>query len=221
MSQFYEYFWDNSKVNGIALLQTPIDGNNLILNGGYANPVTNIVNLLSQGFCSEIAITCEGNLSAVNFIIIGTQNGVPVSEILKGVLDDFTVSENVYDTITSIKVEGIVSVESTVSVGIGSNGYFPIILINTEKGTGNISYALNFVPSNCSYRIYGALKNVMNSKLTYDDLIDNDEMILIPLEQNDVLQNVQFTSVYKYILIAIFSTDIESFSTLRMQFLQL
>jgi hypothetical protein len=103
MSQSYEYIFPVAKNNGVALTQTPVTGTNLRLNGSYTNSVTGIVNL---GFSSVLSTTSTGaDLSAVTFNVTGSQNGVNVTDAIKGGAANATVSGLQYfNVITAISV---------------------------------------------------------------------------------------------------------------------
>ena len=126
----------------VALTQTPITGTNLRLNGSYTNSVTGIVNL---GFSSVLSTTSAGaDLSAVTFNVTGSQNGVNVTDAIKGGAANATVTGVQYfNVITSINVAGVVPGGGTVSIGTaGTAGFLPLIILNTEKGLSDLGYAL-------------------------------------------------------------------------------
>lgn len=175
MSQFYEYNWPTPVVNGISLFQTLNVNIPLLLNGSYVNKTTRAVNFVGDfGIVPRITLNSAANLSAINFLITGYQNGVFISETLTGPNANTVTSVNCFDTVTQI-IPNTTSV-STIQVGVASVGYFPMILLNIAKtNISSISYALNIIPATVtppSYQIFLSLKNNLGLG-KYDDLTSN------------------------------------------------
>ena len=173
MSQFYEYNWPAPIANGISLFQGLTANTPLLLNGSYVNKTTRAVNFVGDfGIVPRITLNSAANLSAINFLITGYQNGVFISETLVGPNVNTTVtSVNCFDTVTQVIPTGTTG--STVQVGVASVGYFPMILLNTAKlNTSSISYALNMVAAAANpatYQVFLSLKNNLGLG-KYDDL---------------------------------------------------
>ncbi|MFM7981026.1 MAG: hypothetical protein ACKPKO_17085, partial [Candidatus Fonsibacter sp.] len=105
MSQFYEYNWPETKLkNGIAIAQQLTKNIPLLLNGSYVNKTTRTVNFVDDfGIVPYITFNSASDLSAINFLITGYQNGVFISETLKGPNANATVtSKNCFDTVVQI-----------------------------------------------------------------------------------------------------------------------
>ena len=172
MSQFYEYNWPATTANGISLLQTTTENIPLLLNGSYVNKTTRTVNFVDDfGIVPYITFNSTSDLSAINFLITGYQNGVFISETLTGPNSTTVTSVNCFDTLVQIIPSG--TTDSTVQVGVASVGYFPMILLNTAKlNTSSISYALNMVAAAANpatYQVFLSLKNNLGLG-KYDDL---------------------------------------------------
>lgn len=171
MSQFYEYNWPAPITNGISTAQTTTTNTPLLLNGSYVNKTTGIVNFINFGIVPRITFTSTNNLSAINFLITGYQNGVFISETLTGPNNTTVTSVNCFDTVAQIIPNGYTVHD--VEVGVASVGYFPIILLNTAKtNISSISYALNIVAAPASpatYQVFLSLKNNLGLG-KYDDL---------------------------------------------------
>ena len=172
MSQFYEYNWPTPVVNGISLFQTLTANTPLLLNGSYVNKTTRAVNFVDDfGIVPRVTLNSGANLSAINFLITGYQNGVFISETLAGPNNATVTSANCFDTLLQI-IPNTTSV-STVQVGVAALGYFPMILLNTAKiNTSAISYALNIVAAAANpatYQVFLSLKNNLGMG-KYDDL---------------------------------------------------
>jgi len=85
MSQFYEYNWPTPVVNGISLFQTLTANIPLLLNGSYVNKITRTVNFVDDfGIVQRVTLNSAANLSGINFLITGYQNGIFISETLTG-----------------------------------------------------------------------------------------------------------------------------------------
>ena len=140
MSQFYEYNWPAASANGIAIFQATTANTPLVLNGSYVNKSNGQINFIDFGIVPRITLNSAANISAINFTITGYQNGVFISETLTGPNANTVTSTNCFDIVQSI-IPNITGV-NTVQVGVGSTGYFPIILLNTAKqNTSSINYA--------------------------------------------------------------------------------
>jgi hypothetical protein len=171
MSQFYEYNWPAPIANGISLFQTLTANIPLLLNGSYVNKITGTINFIDFGIVPRITLNSAANLSGINFLITGYQNGVFISETLTGPNNTTVTSVNCFDTVTQIIPTGTTG--STLQVGVASVGYFPMILLNTAKtNTSSISYALNIVAATANpatYQVFLSLKNNLGLG-KYDDL---------------------------------------------------
>lgn len=224
MSQSYQYILpvlDAVESHAtVALLQTPIVGNNLVLNGLYVNGVSGVANF---GFTAHVAIRCNGDFTTVIFTVIGSQNGVPISHRIAGTNNTTVVSLLYFDTIISISVAGLVPAGGTVTAGTGgTSGFLPLILLNTEKGLSDVGYALQFIgAANSTATVYQSLGNIANSGQTYDQLIESQELLPIAELADGTVTIptiVQMKSVCKSIVVKI--TDNQSEKT-TMLFLQL
>ena len=172
MSQFYEYNWPTPVVNGISLFQTLTANIPLLLNGSYVNKITRTVNFVDDfNIVPRVTLNSAANLSGINFLITGYQNGVFISETLTGPNANTVTSVNCFDTLIQIIPSGTTG--STVQAGVAALGYFPIILLNTAKiNTSGVSYALNIVAATANpatYQVFLSLKNNLGLG-KYDDL---------------------------------------------------
>jgi hypothetical protein len=224
MSQFYEYNWpDTTLKNGIALAQALTMNTPLQLNGPYANKITRTVKFVDDfGIVPRITLSSEADLSRINFLITGYQNGVYISETLKGPTTNTTItSVNCFDTVAQIIPN--TTNASTASVGVASVGYFPIILLNTVKqNVAFINYALNIIPNKNnppSYQIFLSLKNNLGLG-KYDDLTSdaNGNFIAFAAASNKAAL-IQSNNLAQNLLIKIDPNA--AGSTLKAQFLQL
>jgi hypothetical protein len=221
MSQFYEYNWPTPVVNGISLFQTLTANIPMLLNGSYVNKITGTINFIDFGIVPRITLNSAANLSGINFLITGYQNGVFISETLTGPNANTVTSVNCFDTVTQIIPTGTTG--STVQVGVASVGYFPMILLNTAKtNTSSISYALNIVAATANpatYQVFLSLKNNLGLG-KYDDLTAaaNGNFVASAAAAT-ASALIQYNSLASNLLIKIGTNN--NGSVLKAQFLQL
>ena len=221
MSQFYEYNWPAPVVNGISLFQTLTANIPMLLNGSYVNKITGTINFIDFGIVPRVTLNSAANLSAINFLITGYQNGVFISETLTGPNNTTVTSVNCFDTVTQIIPTGTTG--STLQVGVASVGYFPMILLNTAKtNTSSISYALNIVAATANpatYQVFLSLKNNLGLG-KYDDLTAAaNGNFAAPAAAATASALIQYNSLASNLLIKI-GTNANN-SILKAQFLQL
>jgi hypothetical protein len=221
MSQFYEYNWPAPIANGISLFQTLTANTPLLLNGSYVNKTTRIVNFIDFGIVPRITLNSVANLSGINFLITGYQNGVFISETLTGPNNTTVTSVNCFDSVVQIIPNS--TTVSTLQVGVASVGYFPMILLNTAKtNTSSISYALNIVAATvnpATYQVFLSLKNNLGLG-KYDDLTAAANGNFAPPAATATASTlIQYNSLASNLLIKIGPNA--SNSVLKAQFLQL
>lgn len=222
MSQFYEYNWPAAIANGISLFQTLTANTPLLLNGFYVNKTTKTVNFVDDfGIVPRITLNSAANLSGINFLITGYQNGVFISETLTGPNANTVTSVNCFDTLLQIIPTGTTG--STLQVGVAALGYFPIILLNTAKiNTSGVSYALNMVAATANpatYQVFLSLKNNLGMG-KYDDLTSAaNGNFAAPAAAATASALIQYNSLASNLLIKIGPNN--NASVLKCQFLQL
>lgn len=222
MSQFYEYNWPTPVVNGISLFQTLTANIPLLLNGSYVNKITRTVNFVDDfNIVPRVTLNSAANLSGINFLITGYQNGVFISETLVGPNANTVTSVNCFDTVAQIIPSGTTG--STIQVGVAALGYFPMILLNTAKlNTSSISYALNMVAAAANpatYQVFLSLKNNLGLG-KYDDLtsVANGNFVATAAAAT-ASALIQYNSLASNLLIKIGPNA--NNSILKAQFLQL
>lgn len=222
MSQFYEYNWPAPVANGISLFQGLTANIPLLLNGSYVNKTTKTVNFVDDfGIVPRVTLNSAANLSGINFLITGYQNGVFIGEVLAGPNNATVTSVNCFDTLLQIIPSGTTG--STVQVGVAALGYFPMILLNTAKSnTSSMSYALNIVaaPANpATYQVFLSLKNNLGLG-KYDDLTSAaNGNFAAPAAAATASALLQYNSLAANLLIKIGPNN--NGSVLKVQFLQL
>lgn len=222
MSQFYEYNWPATTENGISLFQTLTANIPLLLNGSYVNKTTRTVNFVDDfGIVPYITLNSASDLSGINFLITGYQNGVFISESLTGLNSTTVTSINCFDTLLQIIPSGTTA--STLQVGVASVGYFPMILLNTVKqNVAFINYALNIIPNKTnppSYQIFLSLKNNLGLGKYADLTSDANGNFISFKEPSDEAVLINSDNLAQNLLIKITKND--NNSSLKAQFLQL
>lgn len=221
MSQFYEYNWPTPVVNGISLFQTLTANIPLLLNGSYVNKITRTVNFVDDfNIVPRVTLNSAANLSGINFLITGYQNGVFISETLAGPNANTVTSVNCFDTVAQIIPSGTTG--STIQAGVAALGYFPIILLNTAKiNTSGVSYALNIVAATANpatYQVFLSLKNNLGMG-KYDDLTSAANGNFAAPAAATASALIQYNSLASNLLIKIGPNN--NGSILKCQFLQL
>ena len=222
MFQLYEYHWPTPVVNGISLFQTLTAKIPLLLNGSYVNKTTRAVNFVDDfGIVPRITLNSAANLSGINFLITGYQNGVFISETLTGPNANTVTSVNCFDSVEQIIPSGTTG--STLQAGVAALGYFPMILLNTAKiNTSGISYALNMVAATANpttYQVFLSLKNNLGLG-KYDDLTSAaNGNFAAPAAAATASALIQYNSLASNLLIKIGPNN--NGSVLKTQFLQL
>lgn len=222
MSQFYEYNWPTPVVNSISLFQTLTANIPLLLNGSYVNKTTKTINFVDDfGIVPRVTLNSAANLSGINFLITGYQNGVFIGEVLAGPNNATVTSVNCFDTLLQIIPSGTTG--STLQVGVASVGYFPMILLNTAKiNTSSINYALNMVAATANpatYQVFLSLKNNLGLG-KYDDLTSAaNGNFAAPAAAATASALLQYNSLAANLLIKISPNN--NGSVLKVQFLQL
>lgn len=114
----------------------------LILNGSLVS-VTGQVSFINMGYASGLSITSGSNISGVTFTIVGTYNGLIIQESLVGPNANTVYTNNLFHTIISISVNGVVANAFT----IGSNYNIAIVLTdgNSRMGESHPNYTYSIL----------------------------------------------------------------------------
>lgn len=220
MSRYLEYVFPAGVVNDVCLLQNTAGAGNLILNGNLANAATGQVNFISNGYCRSVSISSMNDLSGVDFTINGIQNGVFLSRVVAGPVNETIYFEDPYDIITSISVDGAVN---GVQIGTSYVGFFKIISINLERDFINYSLSIgtvlapNIPPTSLS--LLGTIsKDISNS--TYRELIIDSSFFLIHEENVENQYFVNSTTPYYYLIVELVGTEEGIANITQLNFIQ-
>jgi len=102
----------------------PVPGQkSFVLNGDLLNSLAPNSPISLGKIARVISITSTGNVSAVNFTIAGTYNGLPVSQTLAGPNETTVYTTQFFNTVDSITFNA--NVTSATNVGTGNAGVAP------------------------------------------------------------------------------------------------
>lgn len=126
------FTWPVRDTQAISLTQTLGAAGNLLINGHLAfYPYVAL-----DGIGRTVSLTSAGDNSGVNFTITGTRYSRPVVETIAGPNANTVETTAIFDTITSISVDGAVT---AVSAGTGTTGETNWYNFNYHMGTPNMS----------------------------------------------------------------------------------
>jgi hypothetical protein len=167
-----QYIFPDASTQDVCFYQDTTGMVNLIINGNLAN--SGIVSFITDGYSRQLSFTSLNNLSATNFTIYGTQNGVEISEVVAGPNNNTVYSTLVYDVIIAISSSGIVS---QVAVGTGYNGFFTLInptLVGLTNFNYNFTLGSTYGTNVIGTTVYGTLTNIINNGTTFANIIANN-----------------------------------------------
>lgn len=144
--------WPALSHNSIALLQSLAGPGLVLLNGQYGNQIGNIA-LISDVLTRDITISSVNNLTGVNFTIVGSYLGAPLTEVLAGPNNNTVNSVNLYDTIISITSNGAAA---NFSVGTGQQGYVMPFTYDFHANNANLSVQVE-VAGAVNYTFFASL----------------------------------------------------------------
>lgn len=221
MLRSLHYVFPVASTTDVCLQQTLTGTGNLSLNGNLANSINSQVSFLEKGYSRQISLTSANDLSGREFIVTGFQNGVALTEYITGPNATTVYSTKIYDTITSIIVDGAVI---AVSVGTGHAGFFPLIAINLNRDV--INYVLStaaLTAASIHTTIYNTVSNISFNSLTFLDQVTNsqnlfeikassaDEQFILPVADRALCRSI---------LIHIDGTAGEITNSIEMNFIQ-
>lgn len=116
------FAWPAADADSIAALQTTSGSGSFILNGDLVSiSPSGIRTVTLPGIQRTVSLTSTGNISGVNFTIVGTDTrGAAVTETRAGPNNNTVETTATYHTITSVTVNGAVGTNT--SVGTGTTG---------------------------------------------------------------------------------------------------
>lgn len=191
------YTWPVAAVDAIALLQGRTGAGALLLNGTLSVPQSNGLFIDLGKVSRTVSITSTNNLSAVNFTINGTLNGLNVTQTIAGPDNDTVETTVVFSTITSVTVSATVA---GVSVGTGTVGFTDWFTFDKHASVANLAVAVD-ATATVSYSFQVTLDNVNGN---------NSPLVFTPITamttaSTDQLGN--YTAPFQFARIAVISSD--------------
>jgi hypothetical protein len=107
----------------------------LVLNGPIVSQY-GTVSFISNGYASSVTIQSAGNVSGINFTIVGTgNNGVNITEVIVGANANSVFTNNLFETVLSITIDA--APPGGTGFAIGSNANVAIVLNGYNTGASN------------------------------------------------------------------------------------
>lgn len=230
MAQNTVYKWPVVNLQAVCKTQDADAGEDLVLNGTMAEIGSAEISFIRTGVSRTVSIHSVEDLSGVNFTVTGMQNGGRVTQEFVGPNNATVWSDEVFDTITSVSVDGNVT---NVQVGTGTKGFLPIISASPNFSVLNIRntnglYALSVIPfknaniankDGITYTIWNTLENIQNNGKSLLSQIPRFFEFEEMLDERDkqLIQNINLTN---YILVQITATATVDEDTLEAIYMQ-
>lgn len=115
------FTWPVADADSVCLLQQTSGAGSFVINGALVNLAALPYIAVFPGISRVVTLTSAGNISGVNFTIAGTLNGSTVTETRAGPNANTVATTQIYDTVTSVTVNGAVGTDT--SLGTGTTGY--------------------------------------------------------------------------------------------------
>lgn len=174
MAVFTKLTWPVVDTSAVCAQQDIGSSGFLTLNGTLFDiNVPNQISFIDSNIIRSVSITSTNNLSGRTFTITGFQNSAPIQESITGPNNTTVYGTKNFDIITSVSVNGSAN---AVKVGTGSNGYLPLLVVNSGTSIINYSVSVIFPPSgttNINYSLYRTLDQLNNNYVSFDNQIGN------------------------------------------------
>jgi hypothetical protein len=159
MARASVFTWPAPDEDSICLLQQTAGAGSFVLNGDLVNFDAPVFALF-RGISRVVSITSAGNISGVDFTISGTLNGSSVSETLAGPNATTVETTQLFDTVTSVTVNGAVGTDT--SVGTGTTGATHYFNSNEHASVLGLAIAVN-VTNTINYSFQTTLDDVQTN----------------------------------------------------------
>jgi hypothetical protein len=214
MTIHYDFVWPPVDFEAVSKYKDLAAERELFLDGTLFDNVTNQISFIAHGYSRSVSITStDVDNSGVTFTVIGTQNGVPVSEDITGADANQTAFGTLaFDIITSITSDGLAQ---NFAVGTGLKGWFPIIKVDSSVHTYMMQCVFQGVfvlpdVDTLKYQIYTTLADIPKLGRSYDDLLENSTYLII--SGGDVIEPGFFnlTALRNYYVVKVIGTVVEN-----------
>jgi len=220
MSRSLTYIWPASNTTDVCKSQSLAAAGNLVLNGNLANQTNSAVTFTDYGYIRSVVIRSDTNGA---FTINGTQNGFNIREVMNVVANTPLQSTNVFDTISSISVNGAIA---NVSVGSGYKGFFKLIGVNLERDVINYSLSVaKLTEDSIGITLHQAFSDIEGNGHLFSDIILNNFNVLnieTVTEASYVLEipTALKSPLCKSFLVQIIGTVATAANSLQLNFIQ-
>lgn len=168
------YSFPAPSTTAVALAQTAASGVPLVINGALLTtnsrwaPQSGLAVALLPNIARKLTLTSAGNLSAVNFVIVGTDAvNAPLTETIAGPNATTVTTVNQFHTVNSITPSGAVG--TAVSVGTSAEGSTKPIRVDYLRNPTTIS--LDFtVTGTISGTVQYSFENPPTTWLAHPDM---------------------------------------------------
>jgi hypothetical protein len=174
----------------------------LALDGTLASiSIPNQVSFIANDMIRSISITGTG-MSGVNFIVTGFQNGALVTESIPGPASGSVYGTKYYDIIESITTNTAVT---NVSVGTGTSGYLPLIVVNPNTTAINYSFSVSLnLPSSVNYTMFQTLASINTNFIPFSN---QTSLFPVPGVENITVKSINnSTAITNFLLLKINSS---------------
>lgn len=163
--------------DGIAVSQTTGAAGDLTLDGVFVNAQTGIAELPAS---QKVDLTSGGNLSGVNFTIIGDYSGFPISETIAGPNIGTVTTTNYFTNVKQITTDAAVG--SAVEVGSNADSTSALIPVNQRDRNFKLTEYV-IITGTITYTVQNTGCDIFNDEPSTIDWFDDD--ILAGLSANE------------------------------------
>jgi hypothetical protein len=231
MARILKYIFPAVDGFEICKTQSQLGAGPVILNGTLVNPITGKVKFTDYGYSKNVIIGSTVDLSAIQFTVVGTQNGTFVSEIIDGPASSsaFSIGKEIFDEIISITTN---AQAINFYVGAGVAGFFNPININLQRDVINYVITLGTLtqgntPTAIPARIYIAYDDITNNRIPFKTQLapatpDTNTSIfeLVDLDENAPPYSINITSPARSILVVFFGEEAHLDNAMQLNFIQ-
>lgn len=177
------YTWAAASVAYVSALQTAAGSGALLINGSGADALSagatsSRVWLRGSGFERTISITSTGNLSGVNFTIVGEDiRGNAVTETRVGPNNNTVYTTAYFYKVTSVSVDAAVG--TAVSLGIGTTGQSQWYKVNYQLTPVNIGLGVTVTAGTINWTVRQTTYNVETAEPPSTAIIDHSDTNMV------------------------------------------
>jgi len=166
----------------VCALQTLGAAGAMVINGsgwdGYDNPRRIRLTTGSPGFERTISLTSTGNISAVNFTIVGTDiRGAAKTEVIAGPNNNTVYTTGFFYSVTSVTASGAVGTNT--SIGIGTTGRSQWTKVDYQLTPTAIGLGITVSNTDLTWTVVQTTQNVETAEPDANSIINNADTNLV------------------------------------------